>query len=126
MRTLSSVGLALSLVALAACEDSTGTGVVWRSDIGVIASDGTASRALPANAGTPDRLPALTCYTSHPDDRVWFAVGSVELPPGTVPPGEDDVLSNCILEPSFDNPNRLVATIEGETPGWLFQFVVVY
>lgn len=126
MRTLTSVGLALSLVALAACEDSTGTGVVWRSEIGQIGTSGRVSVDLPGAAGTPDRLPALTCYTSHPDDRVWYAVGSVELPPGTVPPGEQDVLSNCILEPSTRNPNRLMATMEGETPGWLYQFVVVY
>ena len=82
---------------------------------------------MPA-AGNTSNIPALTCYTADPTDppesRVWFAVGSVELPVRVDPSGE--VLSNCILEASPNNANRLLATLEGETPGWLYQFVVVY
>lgn len=113
MRKLSSMALAASLLALGACEDSTGNGEVWRAE-GLLDNTGSASVMLPRDAGTPNRLPALTCYTSHPQERVWFLIGSVE-----------DV-SNCILEPAFEDPNRLMATIEGETPGWLYHFVVVY
>ena len=128
MRTLSSVGLALAVLALSACEDTTGTGVVWRSPIGVLNASGNGSELLPAAAGNVNALPALTCYTADPtvpaSQRVWFAVSSVELPVRVDP--QREVLSNCILEPSPDNPNRLMATIEGETPGWHYQFVVVY
>jgi hypothetical protein len=128
MRTLPSVGLVLSVLALAACEDSTGVGGIWRSPIGTLNASGNASVNLPAAAGNTNNLPSLTCYTANPSDppgsRVWFAVGSVELPARIDPSRE--VLSNCILEASFEDPNRLMATLEGETPGWLYQFVVVY
>lgn len=113
MRKLSSLALAASLLTLGACGDSTGNGEVWRAE-GVLDGSGSASVLLPRDAGTPNRLPALTCYTADPLDRVWFLIGSVEN------------VSNCILEPDFDNSNRLRATLEGETPGWLFHFVVVY
>jgi len=128
MRTLSSVGLVLSVLALTACDDSTGVGGIWRSPIGTLNAGGNASVELPSAAGNTSNIPALTCYTADPTDppesRVWFAVGSVELPVRVDPSGE--VLSNCILEASPNNANRLLATLEGETPGWLYQFVVVY
>jgi hypothetical protein len=128
MRTLSSVGLVLSVLALTACEDSTGVGGIWRSPIGTLNASGNASVELPPSAGNTSNLPALTCYTANPadppDSRVWFAVGSVELPLRVDP--QREVLSNCILEGSPTGSNRLMATLEGETPGWLYQFVVVY
>ena len=113
MRKLSSVALATSLLVLGACDDSTSAGDIFRRE-GVLDNNGDASVLLPREAGTPNRLPALSCYTADPRFREWFLVASVE--------GE----SNCILEPSFEDPNRLMATIEGETPGWLYHVVVVY
>jgi hypothetical protein len=128
MRTLTSVGLALSVLVLGACEDSTGVDGIWRSPIGTLSASGNASVELPQAAGNTSNLPALTCYTADPtvpaESRVWFTVASVELPVRVDPQGE--VLSNCILEASPNNTNRLLATLEGETPGWLYQFVVVY
>ena len=128
MRTLPSVVLVLSLLALAACEDSTGSGEVWRSEIGVLDANGGASVELPPRAGNVNNLPALTCYVASPsvpaNQRVWFVVSSVELPRRVDP--QQEVLSNCIVEPSTVNASRLMATIEGETPGWLYQFVVVF
>lgn len=113
MRKLSSLALVASLLTLGACDDSTGNGEIWRAE-GVLNASGSASVRLPRDAGTPNSLPSLTCYTADPADRVWFVIGSVEA------------VSNCILEPDPDNSNRLLATIEGETPGWLYHFVVVY
>ena len=128
MRKLSSVALACCLLALAACEDVTGGAEIWRSPIGLLDAGGNASEPLPARAGNTNNPPALTCYTADPDvparDRVWFAVSSVELPERVDPARE--VLSNCIVEADPFDSNRLMATIEGETPGWLYQFVVVY
>ena len=68
MRTLSSVGLVLSVLALTACEDSTGVGGIWRSPIGTLNASGNASVELPPNAGNTSNLPALTCYTANPAD----------------------------------------------------------
>jgi hypothetical protein len=133
MRPLSSVGLVASLLLLAACEDVTGDGGLWRSQVGRLDANGDASVELPASVASPARLPALTCYTADPADppdaRVWFAVSSAQLPArvGTVDvPTSQRVLSNCLVETSALNSNRLVATLEGETPGWLYQFVVAY
>ena len=132
MRSKSSVGLALCALALAACEDSTDVGGIWRSPIGTLNNGGNASVSLPGAVGNPrtDDIPALTCYTADPLDppgsRVWFAVGSVELPPSVDVDPDEEVLSNCILETDPGDPNRFMATLEGETPGWLYQFVVVY
>ena len=129
MRTLSSVGLVCCLLTLAACEDVTGGADIWRSPIGQLDANGSISVHLPSDVGNTSNLPAVTCYTADPDvpadERVWFSVSSVELPDRVDPP-EGEVLSNCIVEASFENPNRLMATIEGETPGWLYQFVVVH
>ena len=100
-------------VALGACDDSTSSGDIFRRE-GTLDGNGSVSVLLPREAGNPGRLPALSCYTADPVNREWFLVASVE--------GE----SNCILEPAFEDPNRLMATIEGETPGWLYHFVVVY
>lgn len=119
MRKLSSVALATALLTLGACDDSTGNGEIWRTE-GVLNASGAASVLLPRDAGTPNRLPALSCYTADPLDRVWYQISSVQLP------NQPTAENNCILEPDFDEPNRLRATIEGETPGWLFHFVVVY
>ena len=129
MRTLSSVGLALCLFTLAACEDVTGGAEIWRSPIGVLDAGGNASVLLPSDAGNVSNLPAVTCYVADPgvpaSDRVWFSVSSVELPDHVSPP-DGEVLNNCIVETDPGNSNRLWATIEGETPNWLYQFVVVH
>ena len=125
MRRLPLLALSLSLLSLAACEDSTGSGDVLRFT-GVLDDFGAASVTLPRAAGTPNDPPALTCYTADPlvpaADRVWFHVSSVQLPQDL----GGDVISNCLLEPSLNDPNRLMATLEGEEPGWLYAFVVVY
>jgi hypothetical protein len=129
MRTLSSVGLVVCLLTLAACEDVTGNAEIWRSRIGVLDASGSASEPLPRDAGNTSNPPAVTCYTADPSvpasERVWFAVSSVELPDRVDPP-TGEVLSNCIVEADPFTSNGLMATIEGETPGWLYQFVVVY
>ena len=77
MRKLSSVALATSLLALGACDDSTSAGDIFRRE-GVLDNSGSASVLLPREAGNPNRLPALSCYTAHPQDREWFLVASVE------------------------------------------------
>ena len=127
MRRLPLLALATSLLTLAACEDSTGTGGEVLRYQGELDAFGSASVLLPREAGSPDNPPALTCYTADPfapsSQRVLFQVSSVQLP-DDVAGGE--VLSNCLLEPSANDPRRLVATLEGEEPGWLFAFVVVY
>jgi hypothetical protein len=135
MRILSSVSVGLcAILALAACDDSTGTGRVLRLT-GTLDADGSASVVLPAEAGPINRLPSLACYTADSDarvpvsDRGWLQVASVQLPPdiGGVPvPDDEAVLDNCLLETYQGDPNRLVATIEGQPAGWLYQFVVVY
>ena len=135
MRILPSVSVGLCmLLALAACDDSTGTGQVLRLT-GTLDADGSASVVLPSEAGTINRLPSLACYTADSDpnlsisDRVWFQVASVQLPRevgGVVVPEDEAVLDNCLLETFQGDPNRLVATIEGQPSGWLYQFVVVY
>ncbi|HEY0971241.1 MAG TPA: hypothetical protein VGE02_09760 [Gemmatimonadales bacterium] len=126
MRRLPVLALSLSLLTLAACEDSTGNGGDVLRFTGVLDANGEASVNLPREAGTPDDPPALTCYTADPlvpaSERVWFHVSSVQLPADL----GGEVVSNCLLEPSFENPNRLMATLEGEEPGWLYAFVVVY
>ncbi len=131
MRTAPAAGLAFLLFALAACEDATSSGDVWRSPIGTLNASGAASVALPRDAGNIEDLPILGCYVADPfgsaQNRVWYQISSVQLP-DDVPTNEDPsgVLSNCILEADDGDPNRLRATIEGETPGWLYQFVVIY
>ncbi|HEU4631697.1 MAG TPA: hypothetical protein VFS08_18255 [Gemmatimonadaceae bacterium] len=129
MRILPSVSVGLfALVALTACDDSTGTGRVLRLG-GTLDADGSASVILPAEAGNIQNVPSLSCYTADPDaslsERVWFQVASVQLPSGVVP-DDEAVLDNCLLETYQGDPNRLVATIEGQPSGWLYQFVVVY
>lgn len=133
MRILPSVcGGLLALVALTACQDSTGTGRVLRLS-GTLDGNGAASVLLPAEAGDIQALPALSCYTADPvaslSARVWFEVASVQLPStiGGIPVSDSEsVLDNCLLETYQGDPNRLVATIEGQPAGWLYQFVVVY
>jgi len=131
MRTARAAAAALLLLTVAACDDATSSGDVWRSQIGNLDALGSASVLLPREAGNINNLPAVSCYVADPFDppasRVWYQIGSVQLPPDL--PTEDDpngVLSNCIVESDGGDPNRLVATIEGETPGWLYQFVVVF
>ncbi len=131
MRTARAAAAVLLLFTVAACDDSTSSGDVWRSPVGTLDVRGDASVPLPRAAGNVNSLPALSCYVADPFDapqnRVWYQIGSVQLPPDV--PTEDDpngVLSNCILEADNQDPNRLRATIEGETPGWLYQFVAVY
>ena len=106
----------LAAAALAACSDSTGPGDnVFRTS-GTLDGSGNALVTLPQEIGNAERLPALSCYTADPQAQFldWFQIASVE---GT---------SNCILQESRSDPNRLDAVIEGETPGWLYQFVLVY
>jgi hypothetical protein len=108
--------LACGMLALAACSDSTGPGDnVFRTS-GTLDGSGNALVTLPQEIGNAERLPALSCYTADPQAQFldWFQIASVE---GT---------SNCILQESRSDPNRLDAVIEGETPGWLYQFVLVY
>ena len=131
MRTARAAAAALLLFTVAACDDATSSGDVWRSQIGNLDAEGRASVALPRDAGNVNNLPAVSCYVADPLDaaanRVWYQIGSVQLPVDL--PTEDDpngVLSNCIVEADAGDPNRLRATIEGETPGWLYQFVAVY
>lgn len=130
MRILPSVGVGLfALLALTACDDdSTGTGRVARF-LGTLDADGSASVLLPAEAGNIENIPSLSCYTADPSvslsDRVWFQVASVQLPVGVVP-DDESVLDNCLLETYQGDPNRLVATIEGQPSGWLYEFVIVY
>lgn len=98
---------------------------------GTLDALGNASRALPAEAGSVSDLPILACYVANPAQpaaqRAWFQIGSVQLPPD-VPTADDPsgVLSNCILEADAADPTRLRASLEGETPGWLYAFVVLY
>ena len=135
MRILSSVSVGLfALVALTACDDSTDTGRVLRLS-GFLDGDGSASALLPSEAGNINNVPSLSCYTADSDEsipisqRVWFQVASVQLPDdiGGVPvPDDEAVLDNCLIETYQGDPNRLVATIEGQPAGWLYQFVVVY
>jgi hypothetical protein len=126
MRRLPFLALSLSLLSLAACEDTTGNGGDVLRFTGVLDNFGSASVNLPREAGSPDNPPALTCYTADPQapasERAWFQLSSVQLPNDI----GGDVLSNCLLEPSPSDPRRLMATIEGEEPGWLYAFVVVY
>ena len=123
MRRLPLLALSASLVTLAACESSTGAEVLHFT--GVLDGNGAASVPLPREAGSPNDPPALTCATADPlapaSERVWFYLSSVQRPG---PNGE--VLSNCLVEPSFNDANRLVATIEGEEPGWLYSISVIY
>jgi len=111
--------LAGGLLVLAACSDSTGPGDNVYRVSGTLDGLGNAIVTLPRELGTPERLPALSCYTANSNvDQApfldWFQVASVEG------------ASNCILQQNRTDPNRLDAVIEGETPGWLYQFVVVY
>jgi hypothetical protein len=124
MRRLSVLALSLSLLTLGACSDSTAPGGNVLRYSGIIGSiqgeDGPVGYAtvdLPLAAGDMDDLPALTCYVRNPNapnaaNRVWYAVSSSIA---------DD--SNCLLEPSGSG---LAATLEGESIGWEYQFVVVY
>ena len=131
MRTARAAAAALLLFSVAACDDATSSGDVWRSPIGNLDADGSATVVLPRDAGNINNLPALSCYVADPlasaANRVWYQIGSVQLP-DDVPTADDPngVLSNCIIETDAGDPNRLRATIEGETPGWLYQFVAVY
>jgi hypothetical protein len=131
MRTARAAAAALLLFTVAACDDATSSGDVWRSQIGNLDANGSISVPLPREAGNINNLPAVSCYVADPFDppasRVWYQIGSVQLPADL--PTEDDpngVLSNCIVEPDNGDPNRLMATIEGETPGWLYQIVAVF
>lgn len=131
MRIARAAAVALLPFLVAACDDATSSSDIWRSQIGNLDALGTASVALPREAGNINNLPVVSCYVADPLDaaqnRVWYQIGSVQLPADL--PTEDDpngVLSNCIVESDAGDPNRLRATIEGETPGWLYQFVAIF
>lgn len=127
MRLLPLLALGLAAGSLAACSDSTSGAQVYRVT-GVLNNDGFATVALPREVGSPNNLPALSCYTAAPGTSVWFEVSSVELPLELFPnaPERVRVLDNCILEPNGTNPQQLNATIEGQPPNWQYAFTIVY
>ena len=65
MRKLSFVALALTATSLVACSDSSTGSTVYRVQ-GTLDASGFATVTLPSEVGTPQRLPALTCYTASP------------------------------------------------------------
>jgi len=127
MRKLSLLALALSAGVLTACSDSSTGAEIYRVT-GSLDANGSASVLLPSDVGSINSLPALTCYTANPSDMYWFQVGSVELPEEYFPgiPQEDRVLDNCIVEPAEVGSQRLMATVEGQPPNWLYAFTIVY
>ncbi|HVH12677.1 MAG TPA: hypothetical protein VM759_06485 [Longimicrobium sp.] len=115
------LALTCSSILLAACEGEAGpmgpAGPVGPGGPGtrvvlttVVSSNGTASVALPAAAGTLANPPGLTCYTG---------TGTALLVVGT---DLDGPLCGLVQSAS----GGLTANLDGAVPGWTARFVVVY
>lgn len=85
---------------------------------------GEAEVALPAEAGTMDSPPAVTCYLSG-TGQAWLVIGFDTDSDTDVGAGTDvSYVTACILDQ--DTAGNLLVAIVGAPVGWLFRVVVIY
>ena len=121
--------VALLSIALAACEGpmgpagapGPGTRLVLN---GTVVPFGEAEIALPAEAGTLDSPPAVTCYLSETGQE-WIIVSLDSDSDTDVETGTDYFgVSACLLGQSTGGGLSIV--LVGVPPAWLFRVVVIY
>ena len=122
-------GAACLVVGIGACEGPMGPagapGPGTRLVLNGTTDDvGEAEVALPAEAGTMDSPPAVTCYLSG-TGIAWIVVGFDTDSDTDVESGTDvSYITACILDQ--DTAGNLLVAIVGAPVGWLFRVVVVY
>jgi hypothetical protein len=91
---------------------------------GTVDASGEATVDLPAEAGTIDSPPAVTCYLSETGTQ-WLIISLDSDSDTDVETGTDFFgVSACLLGQSTDG--NLNVAIVGVPPDWLFRVVVIY
>jgi len=91
---------------------------------GTTDSTGEAVVDLPAEAGTMESPPAITCYLSGTGDA-WLIIGFDTDTDTDVEAGTDgNYLTACILDQG--TAGNLIVAIVGAPAAWLFRVVAVY
>jgi hypothetical protein len=120
---------ALLSIGLAACEGpmgpagapGPGTRIVLNGTTDV---NGEAVVDLPAEAGTIESPPAVTCYMSG-TGQAWVIVGFDTDSDTDVESGTDNnFLTACLLDEGTSG--NLIVVLLGVPTGWFFRVVVVY
>jgi hypothetical protein len=120
---------ALLSIGLAACEGpmgpagtpGPGTRIVLN---GTTDANGEAVVDLPAEAGTIESPPAITCYLSG-TGQAWIIVGFDTDSDTDVASGTDNnFLTACLIDEG--TTGNLIVVIVGAPTGWFFRVVAVY